>query len=452
MTVLDNTTVFILQAVLTVVLPFASKRLGGRLWEYAVKHNLLGPAIKCGVAVLAACVAYFVTRREAVCRDHPEFCQRDDVLVLTSAALSAWSPLQYALAGLHFVDYMTRGALSYCVATVGGLAASTVAHVRGASNVLEYAVWLVTSVLLRWIGVALCMAILVLALVYLRNAGNGFCRLCIHRTKTFVFTHGSYRVVGAGLFMALTVLGWWAGPTEDLAAIDKASVANIRADIVAITTAWECADCEAEMKIASLKARVEELKKKKVSLEAKAPKLRVEAEEIASRGKEVAKQLHDVDAAIVARAKADALLVEAERLEADALLLPQQWSKLELHQDDLQRMLKTVRLEDTCTHLLIRMNNSLHITVPPVLAQAQSLSHRVQTTVSSLHKVRDWNIDHDRFSEAKQLDNVATELVAALGDMVSVMYCKWEEIIAGFRLPFNACGMPCMTDRKLSRL
>ena len=53
-----------------------------------------------------------------------------------------------------------------------------------------------------------------------------------------------------------------------------------------------------------------------------------------------------------------------------------------------------------------------------LVVQAQSLSHRVQASVSSLYKVRDWNIDHDRFSEAKRLDAVAAEF-AAMADMVS---------------------------------
>ena len=353
MTALDNTTVFVMQVILTGVVPFVWKRLGGQLWDYVVQRNLVFPAIACVAAPLVTCIAFFVARREAVCVDHPEFCQRDDVVVLTSAALSAWSPFQYALAGVHFVDYLTRGMLGYFFATVGGLAASTVANVRGASSALEYAVWLVTSVLLRWISLALCLAMLMVAVVYLRNTtGNGSCRLCIERTKVYILSHASYRVVGAGLFMLLTVLGWWAGPTDDLAATSDAAVNELRADILVFktlhTTRWECADCEAGVvNVASVQARIEDLKKEKVSLEVKSQKLRVEAEEIASHGKEVAKQMHNVHAAVIAREKADALLVQAERVEADALLLPQQWSDLEVYQHELQQMLELVRFEGT---------------------------------------------------------------------------------------------------------
>eukprot|EP00750_Incisomonas_marina_P016471 INCI19132.27.p1 GENE.INCI19132.27~~INCI19132.27.p1 ORF type:complete len:465 (+),score=66.78 INCI19132.27:490-1884(+) len=399
MTALDNTNVFVMQVILTGVVPFVWKRLGGQLWDYVVQRNLVFPAIACVAAPLVTCIAFFVARREAVCVDHPEFCQRDDVVVLTSAALSAWSPFQYALAGVHFVDYLTRGVLGYFFATVGGLAASTVANVQGASSALEYAVWLVTSVLLRWISLALCLAMLMVAFVYLRSTtGNGSCRLCIERTKDYILSHASYRVVGSGLFMLLTVLGWWAGPTDDVAATSDAAVNELRVDILVFktlyTTRWECADCEeGVVNLASVTARIEDLKKEKASLDVESQKMRVEAEEIASHGKEVAKQTHNVHAAVVAREKADALLVQAERLEAGALLLPQQWSDLELYQHELQQMLEL----------------------------AQSLSHRVQTTVSSLYKVRDWNIDHDRFSEAKLVDDVATELSTALGDMVSMM-------------------------------
>ena len=353
MTVLDNTTKFILHAILTGVLPFLWKRLGSGLWQQAQHRNLVGPAIAGISGVLTICVAYFVARREAICGNHPEFCRRDDIVVLTSAARSVWSPFGYALAGLHFVDYLSRGLMGYVFASVGALVASTTAQVRGASNVLEYTVCLVSSFFLQCVSIALCMATLALAVVYLRH--NGSFRASIERTKVYVLAHGSYRVVGVGLFILLTVLGWWAGPTNDFAAVDDAALAAIRADILSFKNGqenkWEFVDCAAgkycPMTVSALEVKIEHLKHEMVSLEVEADRLRVEAEETRRKGKDIAKRVHDVDVAISATKDADALLAQAERLQADALLLPQRLVELEQSQHDLHQMLETVCFAQT---------------------------------------------------------------------------------------------------------
>ena len=72
--------------------------------------------------------------------------------------------------------------------------------------------------------------------------------------------------------------------------------------------------------------------------------------------------------------------------------------------------------------------------------------------MSSLYKVRDWNIDHDRFSEAKQIDDVATELSAALGDMVRMTCGRQGAILGLHSLSIPVSCRACMSDRKLSRL
>ena len=124
---------------------------------------LVGPAVAGITNVLTICVAYFVTRRESMCGDHPECCRRDDIVVLTSAARRVWSPFGSALAGLLFVDYLTRGLMGYAFATVGALVASTTAQVRGASDVFECVVCLVSSIFLQWISIVLCIATCVCA-------------------------------------------------------------------------------------------------------------------------------------------------------------------------------------------------------------------------------------------------------------------------------------------------